>query len=140
MDYLTITQDDRDKAIAEAIHSREMEYFHCELNASNYTGLLAGMDKVPDTLPVDLAYLQGRSRDEIIVAAKSDNDRDTAIAVMDKLRLRRLLAAEQYERSKTEAYYGQLLAQLPDPAKRAAALAAAKADRDAANAARNARQ
>lgn len=139
MDYKSLTQADRDLAIAEAIHSREVEHFHYELNASNYQDLLDGMKDVPSIWPDELLYLKNRSRDEIIATAKNDSDAASALAIMEKDRLARLLKSEQHERAKVETYHAQLVAKFASDVELTVALDAAKTKRDAEEAARLAR-
>lgn len=136
MEYKSLTQAERDATIAEAIHSREVEFFHYDLNAANYQNLLNGMAATPNAWPDELRYLKDRTRDDIIALAKTDADGALALAIMEKDRLRRLMASEQHERAKVDTYHAQLVAQFKTPAELDAALAAARTKREAAEAAR----
>lgn len=136
MEYLSLTEQERDEAIAEAIHSREIEHFHYNLNAANYQELLDGMTAIPDVWPENLRALRGRTRDEIIAMASSPEDADVALQIAEKDRLRKLLASEKHEREKVKTYHARLVGKFPNAQKRDAALAAVKVKREAEKAAR----
>jgi hypothetical protein len=136
MEYKSLTKAERDLAIAEAIHSREVEHFHYELNATNYQDLLASLAAVPDQWPENLQYLRGYSRDEIIKAAKTESDASAALAIMEKIRLTHLLKSESHELAKVALYHSQLLSHFKDEEELATALTAARTKREAAEDAR----
>ena len=53
--YLSLTQAERDDAIAQALHGREVEHFHYELNRLNYESMLGKMVDLPDEWPAEVA-------------------------------------------------------------------------------------
>lgn len=124
IEYSVLTKEERDLAIARALHAREVEHFHYSLNAQNYANLLAGMTGVPDEWPENLRHLKGRSRDDIVRMAATPADTQLALAIAEKDRLKHLLVTEQYERDRVETYHARLLQSFASDADRAAALAA----------------
>jgi hypothetical protein len=131
MQYQSLTKEERDTAIAEAIHSREVEYFHYDLNAANYQELLDQMSDVPDALPENFRQFKGKARDAIIVGANTTEDASMILAIEEKQRLKKLLQSEKHERAKVEKYHNQLVSKFQNAEELTAAISAAKTKRDA---------
>lgn len=102
MTYLTITKDDQQKAILDAIAGREQELFGYDLNIANYTALLEG-------LPI------GAVPQHITEAPVLDEPFETALLRSEyqfRNEIAARLTAEKIERSKSHRIYTVLLAQL----------------------------
>ena len=102
MEYKTITEEDRQKAISDAIAGREQELFGYDINIANYTALLEG-------LPI------GTAPQHITEAPALGEPFETALLrseyqFRDDIAAR--LVAEKIERSKSHRIYTVLLAQL----------------------------
>ncbi len=117
MQYLTITEKDRQAAIAAAIVAREQELFGYDLNIVNYNALLEGLPK--DPTPKE--FLRPKSGEPLETATQTATQR-ADYGFRDEIRAR--LIAEKVERSKSERVYRVLLAQLPEEEREALVLAA----------------
>lgn len=132
MNFLSMTQDEQDLAIAENMHGREVEFFHYNLNVANYEQLLSQppLNTLPAEWPADLVQYKKMTRDQT-VAAISD---EATLSLVGNLQLRdRLTAAkkaEAVERGRVEMYRNTLATSIPQP-RLVAAVAKAKALRDA---------
>lgn len=133
MEYLSLTQDERDLMQAQELHGFETQHFQFALQVERETLVLEGLPK--GEWPQTIAYLKGKKRDEIFTLAKSPEDAALAqqYAVRDHIQVR--VAAASLEAGRVAGYHEKALAQLP-VARRAAALAAAKVKRDEEEAAR----
>lgn len=113
MAYITITEKDRQAAIAAAIVAREQELFGYDLNISNYALLLEGLPK--DPTPKE--FQQPKVGETLETAI-----RRAEYGFRDEIHAR--LIAEKVERGKSEQVYQVLLAQLPEGEREALVLAA----------------
>lgn len=119
MQYLTITEKDRQAAIAAAIVAREQELFGYDLNIVNYNALLEGLPK--DPTPKE--FQRPKSGEPLETAT-----RRAEYGFRDEIQAR--LIAEKVERAKSERVYRVLLEQLPE-GEREALVWAAKKDQPA---------
>ena len=113
MAYITITEKDRQAAIAAAIVAREQELFGYDLNIVNYNALLEGLPK--DPTPKE--FLRPKSGEPLETATQRAD-----YGFRDEIQAR--LVAEKVERGKSERVYQVLLAQLPEEEREALVLAA----------------
>ena len=102
MTYLTITKDDQQKAISDAIAGREQEIFGYDLNIANYTALMESLPVGP--LPQAVAELPESGEPFETSLLRSEYQFRDEIAAR--------LTAEKIERSKSHRIYAVLLAQL----------------------------
>lgn len=103
MKFISITQDDQDRIVAEAVVHREKEIWHYQLNINNYTAMLASLG----------------------AGVLSEHD----AAFRDKITA--LLGTEKIEQAKSMRVLDALLSQLPAGQAESLVLAA-KAKLDAA--------
>jgi len=113
MNYITITENDRQAAIAAAIAAREQELFGYDLNIVNYNALLEGLPK--DPTPKE--FQRPKSGEPLETAV-----RRAEYGFRDEIHAR--LVAEKVERGKSERVYQVLLAQLPEGEREGLVLAA----------------
>lgn len=131
--YVSMSANDQWLSVAQNLHSREVEWFHYDLNVQNYTALLASesMAGLPAEWPEELVKYKNLSRDEAI---RKIEDIDTLLLVQNlahRDRIKLLMRAEIIERQKVGMYRDQLLASFPSAQVREAALTRAQEIRDA---------
>lgn len=137
MEYKTLTQDEMNLRIAQALRGREEEYFHYKLNQQNYENLLAtpAMQAIPATWPVELEGYKKLTRDEAIKVISDPAQLAAVQALQHRDRLKQGMIAEGLEASRVEQYHAQLLDKLPKTkALLDAVLLAEKTEREAAKA------
>jgi len=131
MDYVALTEEERDLMLAEELHSQERQHFAWAIQAEREAQVLAELPE--GDWPARLNYLRGKGRDDIARLAKTPEDfaEAQAFALRDFVSVRQKTAA--LERDRMEGFHAKALAQLP-VTRRATAFAAAKTKRDEAEA------
>ena len=121
MTFLSITAQQHDSNIADALVMRERELYQYDLNIGNYSAMLQSL---PDgEWPEQIAQFKGKPLDQ--VPDELDAEVET-YNYRDKLKM--LLRTETAERNKSFLVYQTLLAKMPtDQAELAAAVSAAVA-------------
>lgn len=129
MEYQILTQDERDLIVAEAIHSRELEHFHYDLNRQNYEVMLQDETilALPKEWPEDLIKHRTKTRDVVIAEIIDPDTRDLVLLLQQRDKLQHLKNCETVECVNVERIYKALVQQLPDERKKAAFDAAAVA-------------
>jgi len=132
LNYVSLTKEERDLAIAQAIHAREVEWFHYETNRVNYESLLSdpSLANLPAEWPAELVKYQGKKRDEIVAAIKDDATLTSVFNLQQRDDLKRAAKTEAIERDRVAQYHEKLLSSLPAGKDRDEAITAAKAERD----------
>lgn len=132
MNFLSMTQDEQDLAIAHNLHARETEWFHYDLNVRNYDNLLTRppLTDLPAEWPAELVQYKKLSRDQTIAAISDDQVLGTVINFQLRDRLVAAKKAESIERGRAEMYRNNLATSIPQP-RLTAAIAKAKIARDA---------
>lgn len=134
MDFITITQDDVDVKLATALNSRELEIaaysFEQAAHEQSIAALTASLAGVTwDTSAAQSSAYRNLNRDAMIARALSDGLSEAQILVISDLQsldFHRLnLLAVKVETAKVTRHYSNLLAQLPEGARRDTALAVA---------------
>lgn len=111
MDYLQLSEEERDEMLAEALYGREREHFAYEVEIQHHQQLLAQLPT--GDWPGEIAYLKGLGRDAMVANARSQEDLDAASAYADRDRIQGMLRASNIERARVERYHAATLAQLP---------------------------
>ena len=131
--FISLTQDEIDEKVAENLHSRESELMSYDFEQANHEAAIVTLGALAwdDTI---LKY-KGLSRDAMIVRALADG-LDTAaiqkVSDLNTLEFHKMnLEAVKTEIAKSERHYDGLKSALPAGLRRDAAMAAAKAKRDA---------
>lgn len=106
MQYLSISPDDHQNNLADALVMREAEIYQYDINIENYERMLSALPQ--GDWPDHLIQYKGKPADQ--VPDEYDND---VIALNYRDRLRTLLKTEKAERKKSELVYETLKAQLP---------------------------
>ncbi len=120
LQYKHLSQEDQDDALAQAILSREREHHSYELNRINYEQMLADMADLPGW-PANLVKYRGTTGEQLAQALTGDDfTLVTRLQFRDRVKL--LLATTLVEQAKTEAVYVALEKQLPEGARRTAAI------------------
>jgi len=112
MEYLTISQEDRQNAIADAIVARENEVFSYQLNIDNYTAILASMSDLSNEWPpAILSYKNIVPTNAALVVP--DDKIDLVSQYMYRDRIQHLLKTEKIEQAKSIKVLEALKSQLP---------------------------
>lgn len=132
MNFLSMTQDERDLAIAQDLHGRETEWFHYDLNVRNYDNLLAQspLTDLPAEWPAELVQYKKLTRDQTIAAISDDQVLGTVVNLQLRDRLVAAKKAESIERGRAEMYRNNLATSIPQQ-RLTAAIVKAKIARDA---------
>ena len=132
MQYQSLTQEERDLAIAQALHARETEHFHYDLNIQNYEAMLKepALAELPKEWPAEVAKYRTLARDAVVAAVSDPVQRALVLSLQQRDRLVHMTACEKHEAANVERIYAALDTQLP-PVRKEAALAAAKTAREA---------
>lgn len=128
-----MTQDEQDLAVAQNIYSREVEWFHYDLNVRHYQSLLSQdpLKSLPAEWPAEISKYKSLSRDEAVRMISDSAVLVQVTQLQHRDRLQALMKADAIERDKVEMYRNGLASTLPQ-ARLNAAMAKAKAARDAA--------
>ena len=118
MTFYTITQQDTQNAIADAVVGREMEIFSYDMNIANYEIMLAGLPT--EDWPAELLQYQFSTLDKV-----PDEFDQQVSDYQYRDRIKSLLKTELLERSKAQRIYEALVSRLPEES-RAELIAAAK--------------
>jgi len=130
MQYIALTQEDRDQIIVEELWSRERAYFLHEMNVER---LAAQLSKLPDgDWPVDIEYLRGKGRDDIYRTAQSGKHAELAQLYAERDWLRHLHKTESLERDREDRYHAEVLKRAPAGERLTTAIAATRQKREAA--------
>lgn len=133
MEYLQLSDAEREEMLANALYAREREHFEYDAQVRHQESLLA---KLPEgDWPKEIGHLKGLQRDEMIVAAASPEELTLAADFAERDRIAVMLAAAKVERARVERYHQETLQLLPAE-RRADAFAAAAAKRTEVSAAR----
>lgn len=112
MEYLTISQEDRQNAIADAIVARENEVFSYQLNIDNYTAILASMSDLSNEWPPSiLSYKNIVPTNAASIVP--DDKIDLVSQYMYRDRIQHLLKTEKIEQAKSIKVLEALKSQLP---------------------------
>jgi hypothetical protein len=130
--FLTLTADDRDDALADAISSRERELASYDANIENYTSQLESLAALPVEWPEELVRFRGKQNEQLLAMGATEAQAAAASPLNHRDRLRLLLTTENAECRKSELAYDSLLGLLPVGVRRDAAMARVKAKSDAA--------
>lgn len=132
MNFLSMTQDEQDLAIAQNLHGRETEWFHYDLNVRNYDKLLSQspLKDLPAEWPAELVQYRKLNRDQTVMAINDEQVLGTVTNLQLRDRLQAAKKAESLERGRAEMYRNNLATCIPQP-RLTAAIAKAKIARDA---------
>lgn len=125
--YTQMTQEEQDVALAEILYAREREHFEYDLQAQHQEALLADLPQ--GDWPSSIAYLKGKSRDEMVMAAKDTTDLALAADYAERDRIAVMYQAAKIERTRVERYHAQTAKLMPPGQRAVAAKAAAAAKR-----------
>lgn len=124
MEFLTITQAEKDAVIAEAVVMRERELLGYETNLAHYRQILANLPA--DEWPEDIAKYKGGNPHRLAVVL-DDATMDRVSLYLYRDQIRTLIRTEQIEMRKSMALYDTAKAALPaDRTSRDSLLTAAK--------------
>ena len=104
--FYSISDSDKQAAIADAILMREREIQGYDLNITNYTYMLAQLPQ--DEWPTELAQYQQASAEQVPDAV---HDKVSQYQFRDHMRT--LMKTERAERAKSYLVYQSLIAQIP---------------------------
>lgn len=122
--FLTLSNDDVDDKLIEAIAGREQELASYDANIEAYASMLADMDaELPAQWPSELLKFKGKSSEQIYAIGGTDEQMILASKLNHRDRIKMLHFTEQAEMRKSEAAYSKALKKLPAGAKRDAAIA-----------------
>lgn len=125
MEFIALTQLERDVLVAQNIHAREMELFTYELNKQNYQHMLDSMKDLPDEWPEELVQFKSLSAQQMTDNVNAEQLEATSqLAYRD--RLRHLLTTETIEQEKSRKVLEALKKQLPEDRRQVAFDEAAK--------------
>lgn len=122
-DFLTLSADEQDDQLAEAIAGREREIAAYQLNEQNYQTMLDDPElaDLPDRWPAHLSKYRTAKPHEVAERC-SPNDAGLVSRLQFRDRIRVLIQTEAMERRKSEAVYRALLKRLPSGERRTGAL------------------
>ena len=128
MEYLSLTQKEREKMQAQELHGIELQHFQFELQAQRETDLLKALPA--DDWPEEIAKFRGKGRDQIFKEAATPEQAQLAAdyAIRDHLKLRRDTAL--LEKNRTECNHAAALKQFASQEVMLAAIAAECAERE----------
>lgn len=122
--FLTLTQDEIDLKLAEAIKSRELELLAYDFEQAGHELVVTS---IADDWTPELEKYKGLTRDQLIKA--TNNDKVNAITLKKVADLNHKdkaiheIEAVKIELAKSEKHYENLLSQLPEERREAAFLA-----------------
>ena len=129
IEYQTLSADQRDLLLAEAIHGHEMQHYQFDMQVKMETEILAALPE--GDWPQEIARFRGLGRDEIIRRATTPEEMALAQQYAHRDHIRGRLSGAVVERQRVEAFHASVLSQLPVE-RRAVAFAAALAKREGA--------
>lgn len=106
VNFLTITEADKNLNLARALVSREMEIHQYDINIANYTAILASLPT--DEWPDDVSEYKNQPIENV-----PTNLQSTVADYSFRDRLRDLLSTENLERSKSVRVYNAIKSQIP---------------------------
>lgn len=115
MEYISLTQEERDMIIAREVHARELEHFQYSLNAARYDDMLVDMADIPDEWPDELKeHKKLATREDIVKKlAATPEVCQAVLALQFRDRIRHLAMTEKYEMAKVERIHAKVLSALP---------------------------
>jgi hypothetical protein len=108
----SVTQDEHEVILAQAILSRETEVYQYQLNVFNFQSMLDGMESL--SWPAHLLPYRGMGREELAKNVLHDEDLDLAAELMFRDELRTRLRTEKIELKKTSLMLASLVGQATD--------------------------
>lgn len=130
--FLTITQEEIDKKLAESLRSRELELLSYYAEKKSHEEILATLADI-DWDETNIKYkIPGITRDRFIAMAKDDNLDSETIQHIARLHAKEqhkhALEAVAIETGKSERSYASVTSELPEGKRRDDALAAVLAE------------
>lgn len=137
--FLTLTQDEIDERIAEGIRARELELLGYDIEQAGHEATLTTLADVGEW-DAETKEFQGLARDNMIVVARAkglpEETLTKAATLNHRERTTLNLQAVKIELAQSELHLANLLAQLPEGARRTRAMQAVAAKASAAQAAK----